>query len=173
MKEIILVDGYNVIHALPYLSTLLRESLEAAREELVSWLLLLSDLGEVQVLVVFDGAGKGRPAVEEEEKGRLRVLYSRRGQSADALIEELSRRLSSTFLQVTVVTADRPQGQLAFFQNASVIDAARLLARVEEARRELSSLREEREKRTRAEKDRLEDRVPERIRLLLEKMRFR
>lgn len=172
MNEVILVDGYNVIHAVPRLAALLEESLEAAREGLLAQLLPLSDLGEAEVLVVFDAAGMGHPAVEVEERGRLRVLYSRRGQSADGLIEELSRRLVSTY-RVTVVTADRPQGRLAFFQGASIIDAARLLDKADEARREMSSLREEREERMRAGRDRLEDRVPEEVRRLLDRMRFR
>jgi len=172
VSEVILVDGYNVIHAVPRLAALLKESLEAARERLVAWLLPLSDLGEAEVLVVFDAAKTGRPAVEVEERGRLRVLYSRRGQSADGLIEELSRRLASAY-RVTVVTADRPQGRLAFFQGASVIDASRLLDRADEARREMSALREEGAGRMRAERDRLEDRVPEEVRRLLDRMRYR
>ncbi len=170
MSEVILVDGYNVIHASPPLAARSGESLESAREGLLARLLPLSDMGEAEVLVVFDAAAAGRPAVEVEKRGRMRVLYSRRGQSADDLIEELSRRLAPTY-RVTVVTGDRPQGRLAFFQGAAVIGADMLMERADAARREMSSLGGRRA--GEAGGARLEDRVPEEVRRLLNEMRFR
>jgi len=167
--EIILVDGYNVIHAWPEPAARLRESLEAAREELVARLLPLAHLGEAELLVVFDAGSTGNPAVSVEERGGLRVLYSRRGQSADSLIEELSGRLAPSF-RVTVVTADRPQGDLAFFHGASVIGPAGLRDRAAAALRELEERRGELERGSAG--SRLEDRVPEEVRRLLDAMRF-
>jgi predicted RNA-binding protein with PIN domain len=168
--RIMLVDGYNIIHAWPRLAALLEPELERAREELVSSLTPLADLDDFQVWVVFDAGTGGRPFVQLEERGSLKVLFSRQGQSADSLIEALARRMADNY-EVSVATGDRAEGDMAFFHGARVLSAAMLAREVERAEKDIV----EESERLRGEQrpPRLEERVPEEVRLLLDELRFR
>ncbi len=168
--RVLLVDGYNIIHAWPRLSALLEEKLELAREGLLSSLEPLADLESFQVWVVFDGGTADRPFVQLEERGGLKVLFSRRDQSADALIEELTRRMAANY-EVSVATGDHAEGDLAFFHGARIISAAQLAGEVEGAQAEIAS--ESETLRTAQRSPRLEERVPEEVRRLLDELRFR
>jgi predicted RNA-binding protein with PIN domain len=78
----IIVDGYNVIHADGELRAL---PMERARRELLARLRRYLSGKDVQVTVVFDGVG-GMEDAEAVIPGRLQVLYSASGQTADEVI---------------------------------------------------------------------------------------
>ena len=82
----IIVDGYNVIRADPRLQSFEREGLERARDVLVRTLGSSPRLAHDEITVVFDGTGGTRAHVHAHSVGRVRVLYSARGQSADDVI---------------------------------------------------------------------------------------
>ncbi len=168
--RVLLVDGYNIIHAWSRLAALLEPKLEDARDELVSALEPLADLDDFQVWVVFDAGMADRSFVQLEERGSLKILYSRKGQSADALIEELASRMAANN-EVSVATGDHAEGDLAFFHGARVLSADMLAREVEHAKKEITQQTE----RLRGEQrpSRLEERVPEEMRLLLDELRFR
>jgi predicted RNA-binding protein with PIN domain len=81
----IVIDGYNVIHADPALRREASKGMEGARAALLGRLRVYIADKDVQITVVFDGAG-GMVDAESVVPGRLQVLYSASGQSADALI---------------------------------------------------------------------------------------
>jgi uncharacterized protein len=82
----IIVDGYNVIRTDPRLQSLERVSLEHARNILVQTLASSPRLTRDEVIVVFDGAYGTRDHVHGRSLGRIRLLYSARGQLADDVI---------------------------------------------------------------------------------------
>ena len=88
----VVLDGYNVIHALPELARHLDRSLEAAREALVA---LCRDYrarrGDIERLyVVFDGDhASGR--WPKTERGGVTVLFTERPEKADERILSLIR----------------------------------------------------------------------------------
>jgi predicted RNA-binding protein with PIN domain len=87
VKRTILVDGYNIIKRDPILSGLERLGLQVAREALFSRLLSSYDLRGNDITVVFDGQG----ARETTDRwGVLKIIYSRSGESADAVIARLA-----------------------------------------------------------------------------------
>jgi predicted RNA-binding protein with PIN domain len=81
----IIIDGYNLIHADPRMRRATAKGMEAARTDLVRRLREYLEEKDVQITVVFDGAG-GIVDAEPVVPGRLQVLYSASGQSADELI---------------------------------------------------------------------------------------
>jgi predicted RNA-binding protein with PIN domain len=87
----LVLDGYNVIHAVPELARRLDQSLEAAREALIEFCQAYrAKRGDVaQLCIVFDGddayAGPG-PA-----RAGVAVLFTRRGEEADERILSLIR----------------------------------------------------------------------------------
>ena len=80
LKRTVLVDGYNIIKRDPVLSSIERRGLQAAREALLARLLSSYDLRTCDVTVVFDGQG---PAETSDKWGKVKVIYSRAGQTAD------------------------------------------------------------------------------------------
>lgn len=101
----IIVDGYNVIRADPRLQSFEREGLEKARDVLIRTLSSSPRLVRDQITVVFDGTGGTRGHVHAHSVGRVRVLYSARGQTADDVIVREARSLR-TAGRVIVVTND-------------------------------------------------------------------
>ena len=101
----IIVDGYNVIRADPRLQSFERTSLEHAREVLVRTLGSSPRLANDEVMVVFDGRGGTRSHVHMHRMGRIMLVYSARGQSADDVIVQQARSLAKSG-RVIVVSND-------------------------------------------------------------------
>ncbi|GAC1445248.1 MAG: hypothetical protein NVSMB52_05830 [Chloroflexota bacterium] len=101
----IIVDGYNVIRADPRLQSLESVSLEHARDVLVRTLASSPRLANDAITVVFDGTNGVRGHVHTQRLGRVDMVYSARGQSADDVIVARAQELSSHG-QVVVVSND-------------------------------------------------------------------
>jgi len=88
----LIVDGYNVIHAVPELERQLDRSLEAAREGLVGlcreYRARRGDAG--RVWVVFDGSAE-YPSGLHSDRGGVRVVFTQEGEEADERILRLVR----------------------------------------------------------------------------------
>jgi uncharacterized protein len=101
----IIVDGYNVIRADQRLLSFERVSLEHAREVLVRTLASSPRLANDEVVVVFDGAQGSRGHVHGHRMGRIELIYSARGQTADDVIIKRARSMAPGS-HVVVVTND-------------------------------------------------------------------
>jgi predicted RNA-binding protein with PIN domain len=135
----LIVDGYNVVHAWPSLKRLLATaSLEDARDELVRRLAVLSMVGGEDVIVVFDAHHSKAMSNSEETVDGVRVVFTRRGHSADHSIERLAYQSSERREVITVATSDRFQGDLVRGMGGAVISALELERRVQEAEKEMT-----------------------------------
>ena len=121
---ILILDGYNVIHAIPELARELDRSLEAARAALVSLCRAhKARQGDIERLyVVFDGrdeVGHG----SQQEQGGVTVLFTQQQEEADERILHLlrTRQGKSRFVVVSNDTY--------IFNNARVHGAQVLSAR--------------------------------------------
>ncbi len=103
LKRTVLVDGYNIIKRDPILSGLERRGLQVAREALFSRLLSSYDLRGNEITVVFDGQGERETA---DRWGALKIVYSRSGDSADAVIARLAAACKDPS-QMVVLSDDR------------------------------------------------------------------
>lgn len=107
MHDLYLIDGYNLLHALPEIERLANRHLETAREELAKRISKWCDTTGLRAYLIFDG--QGRRSHERTVAGlsdRLRIVFTSHEKSADAIIERAvydSPRKES----VVVVTADR------------------------------------------------------------------
>lgn len=165
----LLVDGYNIIHAWPRLASLREQKLEYARDGLVASLRPLADMGGYKVVVVFDAAAVNRQGLEAEGEGGLEVIFTRRGQTADSLIEELARRLAGEN-EVSVATGDRAEGDTAWSSGAAIWSADRLAREVESVQEDIAE--ESRRLKDKGRPPRLQDRVSEAERRALDRRRF-
>jgi predicted RNA-binding protein with PIN domain len=136
--ERVIVDGYNVIHAWPQLKRLMGDaSLEAARDKLVERLSVFGMVGGLDVTVVFDAHHSAARTNSEELIEGVRVVFTRKGHSADHVIERIAYDASQSGDAITVATSDRFQRDLVRGMGGAVISALELERRVVEAEQEL------------------------------------
>jgi len=128
----LLVDGYNVIHAVESLRQLLRRDVGTARDRLRNRLRILADFEAVAVTLVFDGPGEQVSTERERGSGSLEVLYAPSHLTADGLIENLITRASSP-ADLTVATHDHLIGEAARVAGAFVMGADELMDWTERA----------------------------------------
>jgi predicted RNA-binding protein with PIN domain len=104
----ILIDGYSLLHNWPELAKGRARHSAAARDELVRRLTLYQDAVGTPITIFFDGGGAraGTPAALSTRE--LEVLYSRRGQTADQMIERATHRFGA-FGEVLAVTDDHAE----------------------------------------------------------------
>lgn len=137
--QLLVVDGYNVLHAWTSLKRLASEaSLEAAREKLVERLAVLGMITGESVVVVFDAHHSAAMSNSEETVDGVRVVFTRRGHSADHVIERLAYQSSERGDVITVATSDRFQRDLVRGMGGAVISALELERRVIEAENEMT-----------------------------------
>ena len=135
----LIVDGYNVMHAWTSLQRLMREaSLEASRDELVRRMAVLGMVTGEAVTVVFDAHHSKALASSEDDVDGVRVIFTRRGHSADHAIERIAYRASESGDVITVATSDRFQRDLVRGMGGAVISALELERRVVEAEAEMT-----------------------------------
>jgi predicted RNA-binding protein with PIN domain len=136
--ERVIVDGYNVVHAWPQLKRLLGEaSLEAARDKLIERLSVFGMVVGADITVVFDAHHSAARTNTEELVDGVRVVFTRKGHSADHVIERIAYDASQTGDAITVATSDRFQRDLVRGMGGAVISALELERRVVEAEQEL------------------------------------
>jgi predicted RNA-binding protein with PIN domain len=137
--ERVIVDGYNVIHAWPELKRLLTgASLEAARDRLIERLSVFGMVVGADVTVVFDAHHSTARNNSEATVDGVRVLFTRKGHSADHAIERMAYDASQAGDVITVATSDGFQRDLVRGMGGAVISALELERRVIDAEAELS-----------------------------------
>jgi uncharacterized protein len=137
--ERLIVDGYNVIHAWPSLKRLLSTaSLEDARDELVRRVAVLGMITGESVTVVFDAHHSSAMSNSEEMVEGVRVVFTRKGHSADHAIERLAYAAGNAGDAITVATSDRFQRDLVRGMGGAVISAPELERQVIEAEQEMT-----------------------------------
>jgi predicted RNA-binding protein with PIN domain len=105
-KNIIILDGYNVIHRIPELQQFLNQDLATARTQLFrfcsNWLATRRDFG--LFYIVFDGQS-GVVGNDYQPGAGIRTVYTNTGETADTRILTMIEELSST-ATITVVSDD-------------------------------------------------------------------
>jgi uncharacterized protein len=128
----LIVDGHSVIFAWPELCKLHARRCSLAREALIKQLRDYQDWTGVRVVVVFDGKGKNVEVTSDP--GEVQIFYSRRGQSADAIIERLASKYAKNF-ELIVATSDSMEAETVHACGAESISPEGLRGLVASARR--------------------------------------
>lgn len=87
----LLIDGYNLIQAIPSIARFVATDLKRARELLLMKLSAYAFRNQVKITVVFDGQAGVFPA--ENPRFGLTIIFTR-GQKADQKIKELAVKIS-------------------------------------------------------------------------------
>lgn len=100
----ILVDGYNLLKAIPECRSLEAMDPERARDRLLALLGRYRWLKGHQMTVVFDGWLSGLPLSRRLTSHGIQVIYSQRGEQADEVIARMGPQVAH---QGIVVSSDR------------------------------------------------------------------
>ncbi len=131
-KNILIVDGYNIIGAWPELIALRdEEDLEAARDRLIEKMAEFKAYTDYRVIVVFDA--QYVPGTETKFKNKkVEVIFTKKNETADERIERLAIDLSRRDRKIYVATSDYTEQWQIFGQGALRISARELLVEMED-----------------------------------------
>jgi|SRR5687767_2022865 len=115
----VIIDGYNLLAVLRPLGGANLYS-DAAREALMRVLAEYRHRKGHALTVVFDGWQRGQPIENREHRAGVHVIYSKRGERADQVIQRLAREYGD---QCAVVSSDHEIVNSAQAQGALVIGA--------------------------------------------------
>ena len=102
MPQHLIIDGYNLLAAGRVGRTAPHYS-EMARESLIRELAAYRQRKGHALTVVFDGWQQGQPIERSEHRAGVQVIYSKRGERADQVIQRLAREYGS---DCAVVSSD-------------------------------------------------------------------
>lgn len=132
-KQLLIVDGYNMVGAWPELILLKKENrLEDARELLLHRLSNYGTYESLEILVVFDA--QMMPGIQQTyKKYRLTVIFTKEDETADSYIERIAGEKNNLLTQVTVATSDLAEQWMVFSKGALRISANELYKNIKKS----------------------------------------
>jgi uncharacterized protein len=127
----IIIDGYNLIRQSRFLKEIERMDLQHGREALVAALVDYKKLKGYKITVVFDGAQAEMGLPRRDRLRGIDLLYSRSGESADAVIKRMAAREREKAL---VVSSDNDIVRFAESKGAATLGALHFEERLRIAR---------------------------------------
>lgn len=135
-KDILIVDGYNVIFGWDHLKALSYQSLEHARMHLQDQLLNYGTFKGYEVILVFDGTYTKDPASVEKITSHFTVVFTDDGETADAYIEREVFLRKGKYTNVYVVTSDGDEQSQILGSGGLRIPARELKHQIDAAKEE-------------------------------------
>lgn len=126
-KEYLLVDGYNIIFSWDNLTKIAeKNSLEDARDKLISILSNYQGAKGIELIIVFDAYKvKGTGSIEKINK--TNIVYTKEAETADNYIERITHTLAKDYT-VKVATSDRLEQIIIMGKGALRISSTELKA---------------------------------------------
>ena len=141
-RRLLIVDGYNVLrsgsrYARIELPDYTDDTFNQARDRLINDVVDFAGR-ERAAVIVFDAAGNACAATEAEATvGGVRVMFTRRGQSADRLIEKLAYDAKERGVETLVVSSDAGIQDAVFGGGVDRMSAEGFCQEIELHRREV------------------------------------
>ena len=123
----LIIDGYNLLGARGQVGIAAGWESEPAREQLLRELAAYRQVKGHPITVVFDAWRQGLGAGAHEHRAGIEVMYSRRGEQADLVIQRLAAEFGC---DCAVVSSDREVQAFAKAQGAFVMGAAEFDAKL-------------------------------------------
>ncbi len=128
MASHLIIDGYNLLGRMGRLGG----PMDMARETLLQSLVAYRHRMGHAITVVFDGWQQGQPSEGREHRAGVQVVYSKRGERADQVIQRLARVYGS---DCAVVSSDHEIVNVARSHGAFVMEAQEFAAKLGAASR--------------------------------------
>ena len=135
-KEYLLVDGYNIIFAIPELKELAEINIDSARDKLTDLLCNYQGFKNNILILVFD-AYKVEGGVGSVLKyHNIYVVYTKEAETADQYIEKTVHEIGKKY-HVTVATSDALEQKIIWGAGASRMSAKGLWEELQSVRKEI------------------------------------
>ena len=116
----IIIDGYNLIRQSKSLCAIDRQDLQLGREALLDMLSAYKKIKHHTITVVFDGTNALPFSQHKNQIKGIKVKFSRRGESADAVIKRMAAKLREKAL---VVSSDLDVIHFASSKGSGTVDS--------------------------------------------------
>ncbi|HDQ26500.1 MAG TPA: hypothetical protein ENN43_07140 [bacterium] len=116
---IFLIDGYNLMHQLD----LKAKELEGKREEIAALVTEFLSINSGTAVLVFDGHSNPSQHRGRELKGKITVVFSARGETADDVLMEMMKKRKGRARDHLLITNDRRLKEFAAEESVRVMDA--------------------------------------------------
>lgn len=163
----ILIDGYNVINQWDFLKKLKDENLEDARDKLVEMLQEYAAFKGCSIYVVFDAHLVPGSVEKHERVGKINVVYTKEGETADCFIERTVPQLVKMGA-VAVVTSDYLEQRITLQMGGIRITPKEFLLEIQNIK---TTIKERAKLPFKEQKSTLEDFINKEVLEKLEKMR--
>ncbi len=137
MKEIMILDGYNVTNSLPELSKLARTDYGAARDRLIELMSEYRSFRDIDILIVFDAHMSAKGKEHKERIKGVDVIFTKEKMTADRYIEKTIRTLTEK-RKVIVVTNDWTEQLMVLGSGAVRVSVRELALDLKEAHNSIS-----------------------------------
>lgn len=168
--KLLIVDGYNVLGAWPEIAK--GRPLADARDDLIRRLHDYAGYTGQRIILVFDAWQSDRLSRSEENHGLLSVVFTQKGETADHYIERLcdeqARRVDLGRLELRVATSDGVEQTVVMGRGAVRLSSRELIREMNQSKSVGSAYARPAFRSTRST---IMDRVPEDVRIQLEKLR--
>jgi len=134
LPRCLIVDGHSVIFQVDALRAAHERRTASARDQLVNTLQRYNENTGIHVVLVFDG--KGTRTEQSSPSPGLQVFYSKRGQTADAVIERIAAKYGQT-MDLTVATDDHLERTTVMALGAHPISVLQLVTEINQAEDDL------------------------------------
>jgi uncharacterized protein len=160
-----ILDGYNVMNALPELKSVTKVDFEGAREKLIELMSEYRSYRGIDMMIVFDAHLAPRAREHTEMIKGIKVVFTKEKMTADSYIEKMISELSAK-KQVVVVTNDWTEQLMVLGSGATRVSVRELQMDLLEAHRKISETSD-----SLHEKDFLSNRIDKKTLEELEKIR--
>lgn len=136
-KDVLVVDGYNIIGAWHELERLKQVDIGQARDRLIEIMAEYQAFTGDRVIVVFDAYEVyGRES--KLKKHQIEIIYTKEKETADECIERLVKKLKHVKNQVYVATSDYVEQRTIFSRGALRKSARELYIELQNMDREIA-----------------------------------
>lgn len=116
MKDVLIIDGYNFIFNFFKAANLDNDDIEYLKTKLIADLTTYNSQKNHELVLVFDASKSSNQLRSSEMVDNIKIIYSREGETADTIIEELVSGWSA-HRKIFVVTSDYSQQKVIFGRN--------------------------------------------------------
>lgn len=138
-RQVLFVDGYNMIGAWPMLNKLKKQDkLGDARDQLLFMLSNYAKYEGVEVIVVFDAQFVPGVTQTYKEYG-LTVIFTKEDETADTYIEREASERINPLTHVRVATSDMAEQWIIFSRGALRVSARELYKAIKTSEKKISA----------------------------------
>lgn len=136
--ETLIVDAYNIINFWDKTAKLIDSDLDYARDILNHTLQNYASYKGIEILVIYDAYKTDSIKPKEEKYENIKIIYTKKGQTADSYIEELIFDLKNQE-NISVVSSDWTLQQMVLSGGLLRIPASELIYDISRIEKQISN----------------------------------